>query len=74
MEQISLGSMLTFLEMVMFLLTRVNAETTVFGVLALDPGLRLAFDFIKVPWTMSTLDAQLFMVFFKGLGLLLSEK
>ena len=58
----------------MFLLTRVDAETMVFEVPALDPGLRLVFDFIKVPWTMLTLDAQLFMVFFKGLGLLLSEK
>ena len=74
MEQIGLGSTSTFLEMVMFLSMRVDAETMVFEVLALDPGLRLAFNFVKVPWTMLTLDAQIFMVFFKGSGLLLSEK
>ena len=74
MEQIGLGSTLTFLEMVMFLSMRVDAETMVFEVPALDPGLRLAFNFIKVPWTMSTLDTQLFHGLLQGLKLLLSEK
>ena len=75
MEQIGLGFklVLTFLDTVMGLLTRVYSET-VFELPALDPGLRPVFDFIKALWTTSTLDAQLFMAFFKGSGWLLSEK